>query len=406
MLRLTKATRKIVGGRLIPPLLFFLLTLSAQGQVAVRGDLFREILAKSGTIINLNLGVANQSDGEATIVLAKLDYTAGKSAPAGSSPRSLASWITLPAERMTLAGKAQSEILLKLIVPETIKPGSYWSAITISSMVTEPAPEKGIRVGIRTLVIVQICVTIPGGVRDARVGEPEVKGMKMIVPLIGTGNECFVVKITATGLPEQSIRVFPGVTRTLEYSIEEFPDGEHELRFLLDDGAHFILPTWKRFVKVPPPPVALAAFKAEERRRRQTLRGNIYAVLSYGTIQKGFSIQGSASYRFLKLSSGTDQMIYRDSVYQGYSTKAGINFGPVTVTAGRSWYGPITLTTASIALSVRRLNLQVAYTPEYKLITTQAGWRIWKNISVSVWGTAGFETGRRDWRASLQIPII
>lgn len=387
----------------MPPLLFFLVTLSAQSQVSVRGELFREITAKPGQTINLNIGVVNSSDTEATISLAKLDYTAGK---AGPSPRSLASWMTLPGERLTLAGNTQSEIQLVIRVPEMLKPGSYWSAVSIASMIAEQAPEKGIHVGLRAVVIVQVCITIPGGIRDAQLGQPVAKDGKLTLQVVGTGDEVFVVKVMATDLPDQTVRVFPGITRELEYDISGLADGEHSVRFLLDDGAHFILPFWVKFNKIPPVPVALLALKEQERRQRQTLRGHIYAVLSYGSLQRGLSLQGSTSWRFLNLSAGTDQMLYREQVFQGYTVRSTLNFGPVSVTCGRSWYGLFALSNYGVNLSARRLNLQVSYTPEYHLVTLQAGWRIWKNISVSVWRTAGLETGRRDWTASLALPII
>jgi len=400
-----RAASSFVGGP-FGALLFFMLPAILNAQLSVRGELFREISAKPGTIISLNIGVHNGADAETIISLGQMDFTAGSTAPAGMMPRSLATWITLPGERMSLAAKSPSEIKLRLAVPPETRPGSYWSAVTISSATEAADPAgKGLSVGIRTCVVVVICVTVPGGRREALVGGVEIRAGKLRVPVMGTGDEVFILKITAAEFPDQTIRVFPGTTRELEYDIADLANGPHEIRLLLDDGDKFVVPQKVRFTKVPPPPVPLPV-TAEARRSYRTLRGSLVAVLAYGNFQKGVSLQGSASWKALSIQSGTDQIFYRSNIYQTYNVRAGLNFGHVSLSAGRMWFASTMLTSLGASLSVPRLNVALYYTPEYKIVSGSAGFSVFRNVYASVWMSNNIDSGRRDWRASVQIPIF
>jgi hypothetical protein len=139
---------------------FALAAAGAGAQIAVSGGLDAEFVCAPGDILEGTISVSNSSDAAVDVTMTQVDYLfffdgSNSYAEPGSTPRSNAPWIALPAgERVTVPAQSIAVVSYRVTIPnDPALVGTYWSMILIKPVDSSPAPEAAAdQVGMRVVV--------------------------------------------------------------------------------------------------------------------------------------------------------------------------------------------------------------------------------------------------------------
>ena len=244
--------------RFAPWIALLLLTNTVFANVHVTSPLTEEHTWAAGKGGQFPLRVVNAGDAPRTIVLAVEDlaFEAGEAipVPAGSTSRSAAPWIVLPASDVLLPPGERRDVAIAVIVPDATPPGTYWARLLVTPTTPrEPAAAAG--VGVREIhrVAVNVIVDVPGDAptrltwRLPRVERDATGVLVMSVDAFNDGDRLLRPSFTArvydarTGALAASAdaapaRVFPGFDRPRSFTLGVLAPGSYTVVIVADAG--------------------------------------------------------------------------------------------------------------------------------------------------------------------------
>lgn len=180
-------------------------------------------------------------------------------APAGSIGRSCGRWVSVNPRESTVAGGATLEVRLTITVPEGVKPGGYWCAISVDEMPDPLTAVTSDGIGVQFLASVStgIYVSVNPVERGADILSVDVVGDRAVARLINTGNAPLTVEgrfefvksgksqpSATVDLPRNTLLTEPIATGTYAAPLpnrSELPSGRYLVRLVLDIGLdHYI----------------------------------------------------------------------------------------------------------------------------------------------------------------------
>lgn len=408
---------RMLGRPMGASLLLFVLVLVqsalAQPKVSIQGSLYQEKRVSAGESYEAEFTVVNDATEPAEVTLALLDYVTDRGKDlfpaAGSSPWSNANWLTSPGQRLVVPASSRSLVKFRINVPRTAIPGSYHSVVTMTTAPFQSGGGKAIQM--RVAYAVQFVTTIPGGRKSAKIVGTECDPKDPNILWLDVQNDgTEVVEWSVTGLPDpRVIRVYPGQTTRSHCPINSLPDGDQKIRLLFDDRDRTLIPIWIEFRKGRPlpPPVFLSAEAQAEQRRRNAPTAHLDLRLNYGNYNKGVNVVGSFNWRRLGVTANSQTLLWGDQVYQMYYSSAYFKVTKaLSLNAGASWWGGQRYSTVGAMLASRRTYASVTYMPEFRMLTGYIQQTVFKRVQIGLYGNTNFDTGRREWNASLVIPIF
>jgi hypothetical protein len=179
-------------------------------------------------------------------------------APAGSIDRSCGRWVSLNPGEATVAGGESLHVRVTINVPDGVKPGGYWCALSVDE-VPDPLATTPDGVGVRFLASVStgIYVSVDPIERGADVLALDVMGDRAIARLTNTGNTPLTVEgrvefiapgaskpMASVDLPRNILLTEPIATGTYAVALPDraqLPSGRYMVRLVLDIGLdHYI----------------------------------------------------------------------------------------------------------------------------------------------------------------------
>jgi|KBSMisStaDraftv2_1062788.scaffolds.fasta_scaffold155658_1 hypothetical protein len=179
-------------------------------------------------------------------------------APAGSISRSCGHWVSANPMEATVSGGQALQIRLTVSIPQDVKPGGYWCALSVDEM-PDPLAVEPEGVGVRFLASVStgVYVYIDPVERGADVLDIEVDGAQATARIENTGNTPTAVEgrfeflrageskpAVVVTLPRNMLLTEP--VRTAAFSVPlpsplDLPSGRYTVRLILDIGLdHYI----------------------------------------------------------------------------------------------------------------------------------------------------------------------
>ncbi len=179
-------------------------------------------------------------------------------APAGSLARSCGRWIAANPQESAVAGGETLKVRLTVTVPEVVKPGGYWCALSVDE-VPDPLSATPEGVGVRFLASVStgIYVNVNPVERGVDILSVNVAGGRTIARIVNTGNTPVIVEgryefirpgetqpAAVVELQRNILLTEPiatGSYATALPSSSELPSGRYVVRLVLDIGLdHYI----------------------------------------------------------------------------------------------------------------------------------------------------------------------
>ena len=176
----------------------------------------------------------------------------------GTIARSCAPWCSVnPVESPVKAGDTLS-VKLSLRVPDDVKPGGYWAALTIDEVPDPTLPKpQGMAMVFKASLSVGIFVEIPSATRAARLTGAQVTGDQVSVTMVNDGNIPLRVRGTiefykpGTDTPVATAQVgseplLPDPINTCTFSTDlpdakVLPDGKYKVRVIMDAGLDYLM---------------------------------------------------------------------------------------------------------------------------------------------------------------------
>ena len=176
----------------------------------------------------------------------------------GSIRRSCGLWCSINPVEATVKPGETLTIRLSIRVPDDIKPGGYWAALTVDEVPDPLAPEpSGIAMVFRGSVSIGIFIEIPPAVRSAKLAGIQISEDKLLVKLCNDGDiplrvngafefyrleeDKLVATVKIGGEP-----LLPDPINTCEFSValpsaKELPSGKYKVRAIMDVGLDYLL---------------------------------------------------------------------------------------------------------------------------------------------------------------------
>lgn len=179
-------------------------------------------------------------------------------APPGTVSRSCGPWCSINPVESSVNPGATMSIRVTIRVPDDVKPGGYWSALTVDQIPDPLAPKlKGVGMALRGSVSVGIFVEIPEIKKAARITEVKVTGERAAVTLRNDGNTPLRVNATfefyklEQGKPISTVKLggeplLPDRYGTCQFSTalpseEDLPSGRYKVRVIVDAGLDYLI---------------------------------------------------------------------------------------------------------------------------------------------------------------------
>ena len=193
--------------------------------------------------------------------------------PPGTVEQSCGPWCSVAPVEAAVSGGETLRVRVTIAVPEEVKPGGYWAALTVDELADplEQRPE-GIAIRFYASVSVAIYVEIPPLTRNARIIGLRCDGERIWTKIENTGNTWLPVRGRIEYLkpgdeqplaespisPDVSL---PAPVNPAEYwstlpSAEELPDGTYLVRTILDFGLPHYVGGQKEITITRPEPVS------------------------------------------------------------------------------------------------------------------------------------------------------
>ena len=179
-------------------------------------------------------------------------------APAGSISRSCGNWVSANPMEASVSGGQALQIRLTVSVPQQVRPGGYWCALSVDEM-PDPLAQVPDGVGVRFLASVStgVYVYIDPVERGADVLNIEVDGTQATARIQNTGNTPTAVEgrfeflragestpAAVVTLPRNMLLTEPVPTAAFSVALPspaDLPSGRYTVRLILDIGLdHYI----------------------------------------------------------------------------------------------------------------------------------------------------------------------
>lgn len=196
-----------------------LLTLPLNAQLAVRGDIIKQLQGRPGKVLRAEIIIENSSSrlqgGSLKLV-------------AINNERDLTSWIKISTPYFNLPAKSAIRIRYKIHVPKDVK-GSYWTKFILSP--TEL--KKTGMVKIRTQLAGFIILDLPGGKTGLTFEDMKYENSCFHIDVRNSGTIFMRPELTlyADGTPHAVARrlCFPGQLTTWRIPVPDLRDGTHSI---------------------------------------------------------------------------------------------------------------------------------------------------------------------------------
>ncbi len=398
----------IIGGAFGPPL---------SAQVRIEGLMIQTAVIKPGGETVFHITVRNENPEAILIKVFLRDYATvpdgDQFLPSGSTERSLLPWLTTPpAESFSLEAKSRGTIELPVKVPSDAPPGSRNLLVLVEPEIKqEPLMATNKRgISIVTQYGIQLIVTVPGGSAVLKVTAHKSNGQEFLVDVVNTGSAAgeWWVK-TDLAKEERTLRLYPGCSKRLKWSLDELPEGVTSVRVLFDDRKRDIVPFFFDVERRRPEPVPipLTAEALEARRRASRPHLSLNLSLLAGNLQKTGYINGSFRWGRTTLSASSQAYMWGNQITQGQTVSA--SWRPtnwLSFNASKAWWTGYGYSSIGTYVNLKSTSFYVNYMPEFSYLTGGLRQRIFNRVDVVFNCYANSKTGRREWTAGLDIPIV
>lgn len=396
--------------RLSGLLAFFILALSASGQVQISGKLFSEKFCKKGEEFIEKIIVINPSEKDVEILLIQKDANLLK--------RSNSSWFQLPGERIFLKARHKVIIPIKILVPETVESGAYWSSIFVRPLRHNVEEQNNESVSIVVQYKIVFVSIISGGKKDIEIVETNVEKNKLTIVIKNIGDDLLKLKaqLELEGVKKiiSDIRIFPNELGKYEYDISELPDKLYKdimVVFRQDDVLYITLKkiTFRKGEKPEPPELIALESERLGRKKRRGKPFHLGLSLGSGSRQKlTANLIGNINVRNFNLNFGGSHSEYLENDFNSFRISGNwrpskffsLGIGTMAFLNDKIRYASMLRT----GISFKSTRLNVGYGLEYKILNLNLSQRLFKKFSLRFYYMKS--PWREDWQASVYVPIF
>ena len=233
--------------------------------------------ARAGEIVNRTLNLTLANDAIPTHFKARVedwwrsaDNERTFYAAAGTIARSCGPWCSVnPVETAVKPGETMA-VKLSIHVPDDVKPGGYWAALTVDEVPdpTQPKPNQ-VAMIFRASLSVGVYVEVPDVTRAARITGVQVANDKVSVTLVNEGNtplhvggtfeffrpgeETPVATVQIGGEPLLPDPVNTGTFAAPLPDPKTLPSGKYKVRVIMDAGLDHLMGAQKELDITRPP---------------------------------------------------------------------------------------------------------------------------------------------------------
>ena len=176
----------------------------------------------------------------------------------GTIRRSCGLWCSINPVEATVKPGETLTIRLSIRVPDNVKPGGYWAALTVDEVPDPLAPKpSGVAMLFRSSVSIGIFIEVPPATRSAKLTGVQISGDKISVKLCNDGNiplrvnGAFEFYRPGEDKPAATVKLggeplLPDPINTCEFTIalpsaKELPSGAYKVRVIMDVGLEYLI---------------------------------------------------------------------------------------------------------------------------------------------------------------------
>ena len=405
-----------------------LLVSSLDAQVAVHSALFEERNVDAGSNYQIEVAVYNSSIEDVEILVIQQDYLFKNNShhflDCGRQNHSNCSWIKVPHVRMLLPAKRKTKLFFQVEVPEDAEVGTHHSILGIQTKATaikRKADNVSMNMNVRYNIQVVTNVNSEEAKKELKLVKTEVKDERLFLTIRNVGEQILKFSIVSP-LPEiqtdERGRIYPDMEQTFELDISELNDREYKkLRFLLDSGKDFIQPIYVSFDKgIVPSKAELYALKGEKiegarRKGRAPYLPRVYAILSWGNNFKSASLSGNVNLfrNLISLRAGSNYREFDNIVSNKmltHRTGLGLNLKNLRVGYNAYFFENSVARMANASYRLKNFSVNCNYMFSRKILQGSIDQRFWNKWSLRLSGFFDFERQKKNYVASLSIPIL